>query len=144
MRPCEVVAPAPFCISAVRMLALRERVLREQIAMVTSVLVPFGKPLRLISSDASPLIVCCAPVHTFEEKREAVMAGRRCCLDDLNVFGSFGVFRFPLQFPLSLMIELLISALRFSGLLPNLIGAANNLFILAGFFIADFLLLSAE
>jgi hypothetical protein len=65
-------------------------------------------------------------VHTFEEKREAVIAGGGVVLDDLNVFGSFGVFRFPLQFPLRLMIELLISALRFSGLLPKFIGAANN------------------
>ena len=47
--------------------------------------------------------------------------------DDLNVFGSFAVFRIPLQFPLSLMIEFLISALRLSGLLPKFIGAANNL-----------------
>jgi hypothetical protein len=47
-------------------------------------------------------------------------------VDDLNVFRSFGVFRFSLQFPLSLMIKFLISALRFSGLLPKFIGAANN------------------
>ncbi|MEY2606358.1 MAG: hypothetical protein QOH31_4180 [Verrucomicrobiota bacterium] len=33
-------------------------------------------------------------------------------VDDLNVLGSFGVFRFSLQFPFSLMIELLIPALR--------------------------------
>jgi hypothetical protein len=53
--------------------------------------------------------------------------GSGIALDGLSVFGSFVVFRFPLQFPLGLMIELLISALRFSGFLPKLIGAANNL-----------------
>jgi hypothetical protein len=46
------------------------------------------------------------------------------CGDRRAVARSFG---FPLQFPLSLMIELLISALRFSGLLPKSIGAANNI-----------------
>src|ERR1700722_16514436 len=53
--------------------------------------------------------------------------GRSVAVDDLNAFGSFGVFRFPLQFPLSLMIELLIPALRFSSFLPKSIRAANNI-----------------
>src|ERR1700675_1263781 len=61
-----------------------------------------------------------------EARRRHGDSGGDVAVDDLNVFGSFGVFRFPLQFPLSLMIELLISALRFSGLLPKFIGAANN------------------
>jgi hypothetical protein len=64
----------------------------------------------------------------FEEKREAVTAIEAVVLavDDQNVLGSFGVFRFPLQFPLRLMIKFLIWALRFSGLLPKFIGAVNN------------------
>jgi hypothetical protein len=47
-------------------------------------------------------------------------------VDDLNVLGSFGVFRFSLQFPFSLMIELLIPALRLTGFLPKFVGAADN------------------
>src|SRR5674476_835508 len=47
-------------------------------------------------------------------------------VDDLNVFGSFGVFIFSLQFPFSLMIELLIPALRLTGFLPKFVGAADN------------------
>jgi hypothetical protein len=66
--------------------------------------------------------------HMFEEKREAVLAIEAAvfAVDGLDVFGSFVVFRFPLQFPLGLMIEFLISAFRSSGFLPKLIGAANN------------------
>jgi hypothetical protein len=52
--------------------------------------------------------------------------GRSVAVDDLNAFGSFGVFRFPLQFPLSLMIELLIPALRFSSLLPKFVRAVEG------------------
>jgi hypothetical protein len=78
----------------------------------------------------------------FEEKREVVLAIEAAvfAVDDLNVFGHFGVFRFPLQFPLSLMIELLIPALRFSSFLPKFIRAANNFptSILVGFFIVTF------
>jgi hypothetical protein len=81
--------------------------------------------------------------HMFEEKREAVWAIEAAvfAVNDLNVFGRFGVFGSPLQFPLSLMIELLIPALRFSSFLPKFIRAANNLHS-GGLFHCDFLLLN--
>jgi hypothetical protein len=78
----------------------------------------------------------------FEEKHEAVRAIEAAvAVNDLNVFGRFGVLGFPLQFPLSLMIELLIPALRFSSFLPKFIRAANNLHS-GGLFHCDFLLLN--
>jgi hypothetical protein len=65
--------------------------------------------------------------HGRREARSGLGDRGGCvAVDDQNVIGSFGVFRLRLQFPLSLMTEFLISAFRFSGFLPKVIGAPNN------------------
>ena len=63
----------------------------------------------------------------FEEKREAVMAIEAVVLPDGSALG-FLESSASLPIPLSLMIEFLISALRFSGFLPKFIGSANNFY----------------
>jgi hypothetical protein len=65
--------------------------------------------------------------HGRREARSGLGDRGGCvAVDNQNVIGSFGVFRLRLQFPLSLMTEFLISAFRFSGFLPKVIGAPNK------------------
>jgi hypothetical protein len=81
--------------------------------------------------------------HVRREARSGLGDRGGCvAVKDLNVFGRFGAFRFPLQFPLSLMIQLLIPALWFSTFLPKFIRAANNIHSAGFFHCVDFLPLS--